>query len=338
MRLTGDAVPRLLAAIEIAFSPIDLDRLLVERWNKRLYQFAGVSNTAMGAQVLEVVSYFQNRYTTEQLLVALRDARPSDPELVALAELAGFTQYGNGMEVYLVPGQPPSPDTVDFRLRLAQRENAICRVQTAKGSGTGILIGADLVLTNHHVVPVAATGALADEVACLFDHKIGANGYTTPTTKVKATQAAAFSPPAKEDYVPGGVAVDPDRLDYVLLQLATKVGNQAIVAGFEPRQFVPIEDEDSLPAVNTGIVMLQHPLGQVMKVDVGSVTWQDGTRLRHNAPTAKGSSGAPLFDVQLRLVGLHHAGQEWPEVAHPYNQAIPISLIAADLRKKMIAI
>jgi hypothetical protein len=338
MRLTGDAGPRLLAAMENAFSPADLDRLLFERWGKQLHHFTGTGNAPLGTQILAIVSHFNMRHTVEELLIAVRDARPRDPELVALAELGGFTQYGKGLEVYLVPGQPPSPDTVDFRVRLAQRENAVCRVQTGKGTGTGFLIGADMVLTNHHVVPVAATGALTEDVVCLFDHKIGANGYTTPTLKVKATQVPAFSAPAAEDYVPGGVAVDPDRLDYVLLQLATKVGNQAIVTGFEPRRFVPIEDESLLPAVNTGIIMLQHPLGQVMKVDVGAVTWQNGTRLRHSAPTAKGSSGAPLFDVQLRLVGVHHAGQEWPELAHPYNQAIPISLIAADLRKKMIQI
>lgn len=229
MRLTGDAAPRLLAAMETAFSPDDLNRLLFERTGKYLHHFAGAGNAPFGAQVLAVISYFNMQHRAEELLIAVRDARPRDPELVALAELAGFTQYGKGLEVYLVPGQAPSPDTVDFRVRLAQRENAVCRVQTPKGTGTGFLIGADLVLTNHHVVPVTTTGALTEDVVCLFDHKVGANGYTTPTLKVKATQVSAFSAPAAEDYIPGGVAVDPDRLDYVLLQLAMKVGIQPIV-------------------------------------------------------------------------------------------------------------
>jgi hypothetical protein len=336
MQLKDDAGSRLLAAMEEAFSPADLDRLLFERWGKYLYHFSG--GPSFSAQVLAVISYFHMRYRSEELLIAVRDARPRHPELVALAELAGFTQFGKGLEVFLVPGQPPSPDTIDFRIKLAGRENAVCRVQMGAGMGTGFLVGADMVLTNHHVVPATATGPLPPGTVCLFDHKKGANGYTTPTLKVGVIEVLAFSVPAAEDYAPDGVAEDPDRLDYVLLKLATAVGRQAIVAGFEPREFIAIEAEPAMPAIDTGLIILQHPLGQVMKVDLGAVSWQRGTRLRHTAATAKGSSGAPLFDVQLRLIGLHHAGQEWPAVSKPYNQAIPISLIAADLRKKMIDI
>lgn len=336
MELTGDAGPRLLAAMAKSFTPSELNRLLYERFNKYLHNYSG--NTEFDTQVLDVISHFDRRYSAEELLMAVRDARPRQPEFVALAELAGSTQYGEGLEVYLVPGQPPSPDTVDFRVKLAQRENAVCRVQTASGSGTGFLVGKNMVLTNHHVVPATAIGPLDKPVVCLFDHKMGQNGYTTPTLRATVTQVLAFSPPATEDYLPDGVAIDPDRLDYVLLELSTNVGEQPIVSGFEPREFIPLGPEPAMPAVDTGIIILQHPLGQVMKVDLGSVTWQSGTRLRHNAATAKGSSGAPLFDVQLRLIGLHHAGQEWPEVQKPYNQAIPISLVAEDLRNKMIAI
>ncbi len=334
MQLKNDEGSRLLAAMEMAFSPDDLNLLLFQRWGKRIHHFSG--NSKFAVQVMDVISHFNMRARTEELLMAVRDARPRHPELVALAELAGLTQYGQGLEVYLVPGQPPSPDTVDFRVKLAQRENAVCRVQTSKGHGTGFLVGNDLVLTNHHVVPVTATGPLAQPVACLFDHKKAANGYTTPTLKVAVTEVLAFSQPAPEDHIPDGIATDVDRLDYVLLRLASPVGTQPIIEGFEPRQFIPIEAEPAMPAINTGIIILQHPLGQTMKVDLGTVNWQEGTRLRHSAATAKGSSGAPLFDVHMNLIGLHHAGQERPEVSKPYNQAIPMALIAADLRNKMI--
>ncbi len=334
MKVTGKWVKVLLRAMEGSFSPDELDRLLVERWDMHLYQFAG--NGSMGTQALAVLTHFNARYIAEELLIALRDARPRHPDFIALADLAGFTVIGAGLEAYLVPGQDASPDAVDFRGKLAQCENYVCRIETGNSRGTGVLIGPNLVLTNHHVAKVGAGNALPATVFCLFDHKIAADGYSTPALRVKVARALAWSPTAPEDGNAGAIATDPDRLDYALLELEEDTGSEAIVKGFEARGYAPIGDAPGIPALNTGIITLQHPLAQPMKVDLGSVTSVAPTRIWHNAGTTKGSSGAPLFDVQLRLVALHHAGYESDAAATPHNQAIPISLIAADLRRKQI--
>jgi S1-C subfamily serine protease len=333
MEVTGAAVKRLLNAMQKSFTPDDMDRLLLECWDLHLHDVA--ANAKFGAQVVSVLSHFNKRNIAEHLIRAMRDARPHNADFIALSDMAGFTAIGPGLEAYLVPGQAASPDAVDFRVMLGLRENAVCRVEMGTSRGTGILVGPNLVLTNQHVVRTGTDGTLPAPVTCLFDHKRASNGYTTPTRQVKVTRVLASSPPAPEDHQ-AGEAVDPDRLDYALLELESDAGNDAIVDGFEPRGFVTMEPGVGVPDFDTGIIILQHPLAQPMKVDLGSVTKVAGTRIWHNAGTTKGSSGAPLFDVQLRLVGLHHAGYAPGEVQLPHNQAVPLALILADLKKKQI--
>jgi hypothetical protein len=113
------------------------------------------------------------------------------------------------------------------------------------------------------------------------------------------------------------------------------VGGQGIVDSFEARGFARMLPDIVLP-ISTAILILQHPEGQQLKIDLGTVTALPGMRARHNVNTLAGSSGAPLFDAELRLVGLHHAGFDWPAANQAYNQAIPMSLIVADLLKKKI--
>lgn len=336
MRLSGANLRQLHEAIEAGFSPNEMNRLLLERFDKPLYLFA--ANDDFSVQVVQVAQYFNKRYIAEQLIAALRDARPHEPALIALADTAGFTVMGRGLEAYLIPDQAHPADAVDFRIRLGQCENAVCRIEIGSARGTGVLIGPDMVLTNHHVVPVAEDGALPGAVRCLFDHKTGANGYTTPTSAVKAVRAVAWSPHAPEDVIRGAMASDPGRLDYTLLALETAVGSQPIVSGFDPRDFVRVDPDLAPPVEHTGILILQHPLAQPMKIDLGSVTRVGSTRIWHDAGTNHGSSGSPLFDARLRLVGLHNAGHG-PDGDRPaYNQAVPMSLIAADLVEKQISL
>lgn len=341
MRLTPGQTTELQAAMERSFGPLEMQRLLKERFGLALHNLSSLFK-GFSDQVFDIHRYFDHRNTAEELVAALRDSRPREPSFVALADQLGFTVLptSDAFEVMVRKAGPAYQDAADFRSGLAQREHAVCRVELPTGYGTGALVGKRLVLTNHHVLGIAldAGGKLAVKVTCLFDHKKAAQGYTTPARRVEVLRVLASSPPAAEDYKSNQTATDPKRLDYALLELDQDVGDQPIVPGAEARGFLDIAQEPNTPALAEGLLILQHPLAKPMKIDIGSVTWLGGTRLRHSVNTDKGSSGAPMFDAALNLVALHHAGFDWPSADHPYNQAIPLALIVADCRAQNVQI
>jgi hypothetical protein len=336
MQIPGAELAKLHRAIELSFNPNTFDRLLLERWGKPLYSFIGLG-VDFYTQVVAVVSDFNQHYTAEELLIALRDARPRNPVFVDLADLVQTVDLPAGLEGLLRAAPGGLPDAVDFRVRLAQCESQVCRVETATQLGTGILVGPNLVLTNYHVVPgIGEGGKMSIPANCLFDYRKGADGFTLPARRVAVAKAISWSIYSSEDLRAGQAAIDPNELDYALLELDEEVGNQGIVKSFDARGFASMLP-NILLAQSAGIIILQHPMGEQLKIDIGAVTTLAGTRMRHSVNTLKGSSGAPLFDADLRLVGLHHAGFDWPATSLPYNQAIPLALIVADLQRKAIA-
>ena len=339
MRVDPTQVAALLAGMEQAFDTLGLERVLLERCNLRLSNLAGFG-LPFSYQAQQVHLYFDQRNMSDQLVAALRDARPSEAAFVRLSDAMGFTTIPNpgALEVLIRKQVVPYQDVVEFRGALAKAEAAVCRVETATGYGTGVLVGKNRVLTNHHVVASVLddAGKLNGALHCLFDHKKSAMTYATPVRRVKAVAVLVSSPPASEDYKPREVATNPDQLDYALVSLAEHIGDQPVVYGGETRGYIEVDTAVGTLSVCDGLIILQHPLSQPMKIDIGAVTAIEGTRLKHSVNTEKGSSGAPVFDAGLRLVALHHAGFEWPTTDYPYNQAIPLALISEHAKRQGI--
>ena len=175
-------------------------------------------------------------------------------------------------------------------------------------------------------------------ISCLFDHKQGADGYTTPGTSVKVTDVPVSSPHAEEDLKPDGTNTAADKLDYAMLRLERRLSEAPVVNGGTERGFVPVAKPPRTAKVPEGLLVLQHPTAKPMKIDIGAVTWTGATRLRHSVNTEEGSSGGPVFDAGLNLVAIHHAGYDWPNPPVPHNQAVPLALILADARARGVEV
>ena len=84
-------------------------------------------------------------------------------------------------------------------------------------------------------------------------------------------------------------------------------------------------------------MIAQHPDGKPLKlaIDTESVIGvnTNRTRVRYATNTEAGSSGSPVFDLDWKLVALHHLGD--PAYDHPaaYNQGVPIDKIRDRLAK-----
>jgi hypothetical protein len=342
MRLQNPMLDIFLSAMEDSFDATDLQLLLLRRFGLR---YTKLTNATLPwvAQVINVHDYFDFRNETEQLIAALRDARPSVPQLAMVADSVGFaTVHRAELEVLVQHKDTPFQDIDSFRARLAAIEAMTCQIDMGGTVGTGILIGPDLVMTNRHVVAGRiANDRLTGPATCRFDYKISdksSTGYTTPAVDVIANTLLASSPHAAADLVVGPMATDVGALDYAILKLDRAIANEPVVLGGDPRGHI---DVSAPPAtvIDAGVLVLQHPGGKPMKIDLGSVVDVGPVRFRHTVNTEPGSSGAPVFDAALKLVGIHHAGQSGgPGPRLTYNEGIPLGVILADARAKQVAI
>lgn len=342
MRLVNPQLGPFLQAGYVAFGPGSLSGVVLERFDLQ-YANLTADTLAFDQQFRNVYRYFHERNIVEKFVAAVRDARPAEPAFAAAADSLGFTSLpAQGLEALVRPVGTPYQDVTAFRGRLSSIEAAICQIETPDMLGTGTLISVSHVLTNHHVVAsvLQVDGGLSGPVTCRFDYKkTNATGFNTPPVELKASSVVASSPHAPEDEAAGGVNTAADKLDYAILKLAQALGNETIVTGGEPRGFVPPNARPEALGGQEGLLILQHPGGQPMKIDIGAVTQLDPTRIRHSVNTEPGSSGAPVFDAGLNLVALHHAGHaDWPAAKLGYNQAIPLRLIRNDLQAKRVVL
>jgi hypothetical protein len=191
--------------------------------------------------------------------------------------------------------------------RLAELSHAVCTLRAGAAGATGFLVAPDLVLTAAYVLQ----GLRATDLTARFD---------------AATELAEA-----EVAVTGVVLSDPDpipakghdaffaTLDFAVLRLAQAVSDRRAPYRLDrTRQRLTVGEE---------VVMFHHPGLGALATSRGRVVGgsPETNRLHHDCPTAPGSGGAPLFDTQLRLIGLNEAGTAG------YNIAVRADRIAAAL-------
>lgn len=236
-------------------------------------------------------------------------------------------------------------DITQFLGRLSALEGQTCRIELEgvppRAIGTGFLVGPDLVMTNQHVIDGQAAGA---PMICRFDYLVDAGGVQVRegvAVPVAADWLVQASPPDPSDEsLDEGDAPAPDNLDFALIRLSRPVGDTPR-AGEEgpdnrPRGWIGID-----PTLQAGqgddLFILQHPEGTPLKLGVGRLTalHGGGLRWRHDVATEGGSSGSPVFNRKLDLVGLHHAGDPNYFRTALFNQAIPMDRIVGWLQGKV---
>jgi hypothetical protein len=357
----------LAEALEKAFpDPAMLNQMLIARLDQPLAAIA--APFPLGNATFEVVGFYKAKGHLLRLMAAARASQPDNPQLAFVTEkfkLATPTQSAPQLEKIVKKTSAPFGVTI-WRERLARREVCVCRIELATNNGmaygTGFLVGADLVLTNHHVMApaiagkdqqVTPDGLTADpkKVIVRFDYKA-----LDDKTPVNPGVEVALADDWLVDSSPHSVAdtqakpkkdtPTADELDYALIRLAESPGSEPIPLGKDtdkdakPRGWVELSETEWPFADHPTLYILQHPQGEPMALamDLESKMEMNGnkTRVIHQTGTKPGSSGSPCFNQFWELVALHHAGDPAYPDLHPdaFNEAVPISQIVARLKRQ----
>lgn len=237
-------------------------------------------------------------------------------------------------------------DVAQWTAKLERQSARVCRVELndANGTmGTGFLVGPDALLTNYHVLqPIIDGPASAAAIKFRFDYVTRPDGTPSDGKLVdlakpddRATWLLGHGP-----YSAAEAAGHPDtpptakELDYALVRLARKIGDEPVAAGGAARGWIYVpEAQPNLGGLPLWMI-LQHPNREPLKLAFDSNPQVevkfDGLRVHYSTNTEGGSSGSPCFDKDWNLLALHHYGD--PAFAHPkFNQGVPIALIRKDL-------
>lgn len=259
--------------------------------------------------------------------------------------------------VIVEAGEPPSRSTLErmikatnsminvnsFLDRLGRIATQVCRIEVkGKALGTGFLLGPDIVMTNYHVVETviqSVKGHKPEDIVLRFDHKFLADETTLNsgvTYRLSLPDWLIDHSPydlVDMEKAPKPGLPDPEKLDYALLRVDGKPGNEPVGQNAspqgQPRGWITLPDTNYDFEPESPLFIVQHPKGEPIKLALDTqaiIKLNDNrTRVTYRTNTEPGSSGSPCFDQNWELVALHHGGD--PELEPMWNEGIPFAAI-----------
>lgn len=163
-----------------------------------------------------------------------------------------------------------------------QRAKSVVRIKLADGSsGTGFVVAGGIVITNHHVLPDAAS---AGSAVAQFNYQRTVAGLDAPLEEF-SLDPQGFMTSEADDWSAVRLKGDASKWGELEMKpIAVKVGDH--------------------------VNIIQHPGGAQKQISfvANMVAFVGGGRVQYLTDTLPGSSGAPVFDTDWNLIALHHSG------------------------------
>jgi V8-like Glu-specific endopeptidase len=251
------------------------------------------------------------------LLIRARNVKPRNSVLRKAAEALDLAPSSTKLESKVRAGNNTADISVFIR-DLSQAELAVCRVEIGgEASGTGFLVGPDLILTCCHVLEeVVAQNVASSEVSCRFDYKKSATA--------EELQAGVVYPLA------GNWLVDTspvNELDFVLVRLAGKAGDEAVAGQFGAPGRGWLRLAQHAIVASQSLYVIHHLSGGAMKISLGMVDSLGDEKICHAAETEPGSSGSPCFAMDGKVICVHQHGEDLENNSCRKNGAVRLAAI-----------
>ena len=324
----------------------DLEILLSFKWGVRLADEVYLQQP-LKRVAFDLIKWVEAEGRARELLGVLWSERPGNPALRALAEqwLGDLDSVAARYDPAETAERAPQIEVSESNLqkvivdrsrlhdfeellgKLRGTKGPVCKVETPVAIGTGFLVGRRHVLTNFHVVEKAlAMGAIGEQIICRFDYVVDENGEPQAGLPLPALAGAGWlvaNSPYSQSDLSGTGSPGQNELDFALIRLAGDV--EASRRNFTLPKMPSIVTPMSLA------IIVQHPDGNPLKIAMGVITEvvAPGLRYRYNTITKAGASGAPVFNEDVELIGLHHAAD--PAKDPQFNQAVPVWQVAQAL-------
>ncbi|MAT42194.1 MAG: hypothetical protein CL609_07620 [Anaerolineaceae bacterium] len=174
-----------------------------------------------------------------------------------------------------------------YKVTLAAQSVAklVLHFEGEKAYGTGFLIQPNLILTNYHNV---------------FHERYG--DIKAVTAEFDYVQRFLGSPIVRQGKVDN--IVKNAEHDWAVVELVDKVDRDPLALGTP----YTVSKDDT-------VIIIQHPLGAFKQFSIDPLSIQyvdeeDKIIIQYLADTQDGSSGSPVFNVELHPIALHHAEAE----------------------------
>jgi V8-like Glu-specific endopeptidase len=302
-------VRRVITAAGVKSGMIDLEGGPLVRWFNVLSYVERAHGDKPGypPRAIAVLEQALKDYPDHDILLALQR---DEPPLVKGADL-NWVAPSDGAHYEKIIGAQNTLLPIRFLEIGTMRARSVARiVRPDRSSGTGFLIGGGWMLTNNHVLP---NPNIARSSIAEFNYQQTVDG-TDAAVERFTLDANRFHTHVENDWSAVGVEIDAEARWGV----------------------IPLEPADV--TIDAYVNIIQHPGGGPKQIGMyhNTVAYVGSGRVQYLTDTLPGSSGAPVFDCQWRVVALHHSGGMLREPGTKNtayrNEGIAITTVIGDLR------